>query len=103
MRFDLLTEKYTLPLEYLTISGCTCTSLLAEYSMQESLMSPTFVVLKVPSEVLHDSVTALLATGMDLVDPFSMKRRSPLDPVPRRTLMVFFLTISLLLASSVGY
>ncbi len=50
-------------------------------------------------EVLHDSGTALLTMGMYLIDPFSKKRRSPLDPVSRRTLIVLCLTISLSLVS----
>jgi hypothetical protein len=90
------------PLGYSTISGRRCTFVLAEYSTKESLTSPTFLVLKVPLEVLHDSGTALLTMGMYLLDPFSKERRSPLDPVSRRTLIVFCLTISLLLVSSRG-
>jgi hypothetical protein len=50
-----------------------CTFLLAEYSTKESLTPPTFVVLKVPLEVLHDSGTALLTMGMYLLDSFSKK------------------------------
>jgi hypothetical protein len=38
--------------------------------------------------VPHYSGTALLTTGMHVVDPFSKKRRSPLDPVSRRSLIV---------------
>jgi hypothetical protein len=38
--------------------------------MKESSISPTFLVLKVLLEVLHDSGAALLATGMYLLDPF---------------------------------
>jgi len=53
-------------------------------------MSPTFVVLKVPLEVPHDSGIALLTKGMHSVDPFSTKKRSPLEPVSSRTLMVLF-------------
>jgi hypothetical protein len=90
------------PLGYSTISGRRCTFLLAEYSTKESLTSPTFLVLKVPLEVLHDFGAALLTKGMYLVDPFSKKRRSPLDPVTRRTLIVLCLTTSLLLVSSGG-
>ncbi len=90
------------PLEYSTMSGCRCTLLLAEYLTKESSTSPTFLVLKVPLEVLHDSGTALLTMDMYLLDPFSRKRRSPLDPVSRRTLIVLFLTISLLLVSFGG-
>jgi hypothetical protein len=82
------------PLGYFTISRCRCIFLLAEHSTKESSTSPTFLVLKVPLEVLHDSGTALLTTGMQLLDPFSKKRRSPLDPVSRRTLIAFSLTIS---------
>ncbi len=62
------------PLEYSTISRRRCTFLLAEYSTKESSTSPTFLVLKVPLEVLHDSGTALLTMGMyllDLLHPFS--------------------------------
>jgi hypothetical protein len=70
------------PLEYSTISGHRCTFLLAEYSTKENLTSPTFLVLKVSLEVLHDSATALLTTGMYLLDPFSKKRRSHLILCP---------------------
>jgi hypothetical protein len=90
------------PLEYLTISGLRSTFLLAEYSTKESWTSPTFLVLKVPLEVLQDSGTALLTMCMYLLDPFSKKRRSPLDPVSRRTLRVLWLTISLSLVSFGG-
>ncbi len=58
--------------------------------------------MKVPSEVLHDSGIALLTMGMYLLDPFSKKRRSLLDPVSRRTLIVLCLTISLALVSFGG-
>jgi hypothetical protein len=61
------------PLEYLTISECRCTFLLAEYLTKKSSTAPTFLVLKVPLEVLHDSGTALFTTGMYLLDPFSKK------------------------------
>jgi hypothetical protein len=91
-----------LPRGYSTISGHRCTFLLAEYSMKESSTSPSFLVLKVPLEVLHDSGTALLTTGKYLLDPFSKKCRSPLDPVSRMTLIVLCLTNSLSLASSGG-
>ncbi len=87
---------------YSTISGCRCTFLLAEYSPKESSTLTTILVLKVPLEVLYDSGTALLTIGMYLLDHFSKKRMSPLDPVSRRTLIVLCLTISLLLASSGG-
>ncbi len=62
-----------LPLGYSTISGRRCTFLLAEYSTMESSTSPTFLLLKVLLEVLHDSGTALLTTGMYFLDPFLRK------------------------------
>jgi hypothetical protein len=66
-------------------------------------MSPNFF-LKVPLEVLYDSGIAIFTTGQHLLEgPFSKKRRSPLNPVSRRTLIVFFLTNSLLLASVGGH
>jgi hypothetical protein len=89
-------------LGYSIISRHRCTFLLAEYSTKESSTSPTFLVLKVRLEALHDSGTALLTMGMYLLDPFSKKRKSPLDPVSRRTLLVLCLTASLLLVSSRG-
>ncbi len=89
-------------MEYSTMSGCRCTFLLAEYLTKESSTLPTFLVLKVPLEVFHDSGTALFTMGMYLLDPFSKKRRSPLDPVSRRTLIVLCLAISLLLMSFGG-
>ncbi len=61
------------PLEYSTISGRRCTFLFAEYLTKESSTSPTFLVLKVPLEVLHDSGTVLLTMGMYLLDPFLKK------------------------------
>ncbi len=70
--------------------------------MKESSTSPTFLILKVPLEVLHDSGTALLTMGMYLLDLFSKKRRSSLDLVSRRTLIVLCLATSLSLASSSG-
>jgi hypothetical protein len=76
------------PLRYSTISRRRCTFLLVEYSTKESSTSLIFLVLKVPLEVLHDSGTALFTTGMYLLDPFFKKRRSPVDPVSRRTLIV---------------
>jgi hypothetical protein len=90
------------PLEYSTISEHRCTFLLAEYSTKESSISPTFLVFKVPLKVLHDYGTALPTMGMYLLDPFSKKRRTPLDPVSRRTLIVLCLAISLSLVSSGG-
>ncbi len=83
-------------------AGRRRTFLLAKYSTKESSTSPTFLVLKVPLDVLHDSGTALLTMGMYLLAPFSKKKRSPLDPLPRRTLIVLCLTNSLLLVSSGG-
>jgi hypothetical protein len=90
------------PLEYSAMSGRRCTFLLAEYLTKESSTSPTFLVLKVPLEVLHDSGTALLTMGMYLLDHYSKKRRSPLDPVSRRTLIVLCLTIQKTLVVSFG-
>ncbi len=52
------------PLEYSTISRRRCTFLLAGYLTKESSTSSSFLVLKVPLEVLYDSETALLTTGM---------------------------------------
>ncbi len=52
------------PWGYSTISGRRCTLLLAEYFTKESSTSPTFLVSKVPLEVLHDSGTALFTMGM---------------------------------------
>jgi hypothetical protein len=92
-----------LPWGYSTISGHRNTFLLAKYSTKDSLMSPTILVLKVPLEVLHDFGTALFTTGMYLLDPFSKKRRSPFDPVSRRTLIVLCFTNSLSLLSSGGH
>ncbi len=83
-----------------------CTTISASNALASrvlhSLILPSFDVLKVLLEVLHDSRTALFAMGMFLVDPFSMKRRSPLKPVSWRTLIAFSLTNSLLLAPPVG-
>jgi hypothetical protein len=76
--------------------------LLAEYSTKVILMSPTFLVWKVPLEVPHDSGTFLFTHGMSLWEPFLMKRRSPLDPVSSSTLIICVLTIIPLLASLLG-
>jgi hypothetical protein len=65
------------PQGYSTISRCRCTLLLAEYSSKESLMSPTFFVLKVPLKVLHDPGIALFTMGMHLLDSFSKKKEVP--------------------------
>ncbi len=75
---------------YSTISGAKCTDLLVEYSAKEILISPTFLVIKVPLEVPHDCGAALFMHGMYVWNPFLMKRRSPLDPVSNSTLIVFF-------------
>jgi hypothetical protein len=53
--------------------------------------------------VPHDCGTALFIVGMYFLDPFLMKRRSPLDPVSSNTLIVFCLTISLLLTLLTGF
>ena len=90
------------PASYSTMSGVRCTDLLSEYSAKERVISPTFLVLKVPFEVPHDCGAALLVHGMYFWDPFLMKRRSPLDPVSSSTLIVFSLTIGPLLASLAG-
>ncbi len=55
-----------------------------------------------PLEVPHDNGTALFIVGMYLLDPFLMKRRSPLDLVSSNTLIFFCLTISLLLTLLTG-
>jgi hypothetical protein len=68
--------------------------LLVEYSTKEISISPTFLVRKVPLEVPHDCGAALFTHGIYFWDPFLMKRMSPLDPVSKRTHIVFFLTIS---------
>ena len=51
-----------------------------------------------PGPILYN----LVLIKMGATDPFSKKRRSPLDPVSRRTLIVLCLTISLLLVSFGG-
>ncbi len=76
--------------------------MLMDYSAKEMSISPTFLVRKVPLEVPNDCGAALFVYGMYFWDPFVMKRRSPLDPVSSSTLIVFFFTISPLLASLVG-
>ena len=53
-------------------------------------MSATLLVKKVPLEVPQECGTALLTVAMLLLAPFFMKRRSPLDPESRRTLIVRF-------------
>ncbi len=79
---------------YSIMSSWRRTFLLAEYSTKEISMSPTLSVMKVPLEVPHDWGTTRFTTEMCLLDPFFMKRRSPLDPESRRTLIVLFLTYS---------
>jgi hypothetical protein len=54
--------------------------MLAKYSIKEVSMSLTLSVMKVPLEVPHDRETTCFTTEMHLLDPFFMKRRSPLDP-----------------------
>ncbi len=82
--------------------GAGAPSCLLNIQQRRISTSPTFLVLKVPMEVFHDSGTALFTTGMYLLDPFFKKRRSPLDPVSRRTLIVLCFAISLLLVSFGG-
>jgi hypothetical protein len=57
-------------------------------------MSPTLSVTKVLLEVPHDWGATRFTTEMHLLDPFFMKRRSPLDPESSRTLIVLFFTFS---------
>jgi hypothetical protein len=57
-------------------------------------MSPTLSVTKVPLEVPHNRGTTRFTMEMCLLDPFFMKRRSPLDQESSRTLIVLFLTYS---------
>ena len=52
------------PASYSTMSGVRCTDLLSEYSAKERVISPTFLVLKVPFEVPHDCGTARFKVGM---------------------------------------
>ena len=87
---------------YSTISGVRCTDLLMKYSAKEISISPTFLVRKVALEVPHDCGAALFVHGMYFLDPFLMKRRSPLDPVSSHTLIVLFITIGPSLASLMG-
>ena len=68
--------------------------MLAKYSTKEISMSPTLSVTKVPLDVPHDGGTTHLTTEMRLLNPFLIKRRSPLDPESSRTLIVLFLTYS---------
>ncbi len=79
---------------YSTMSGWRWTFSLAEYSTKEISMSPTLSVTKVPLEVPHDWGTTHFTMEMRLLDPFFMKRRSPLDPESSKTLIVLFLTYS---------
>ena len=52
------------PASYSTMSGARCTDLLSEYSAKERVISPTFLVLKVPFEVPHNCGTARFKVGM---------------------------------------
>ena len=52
------------PASYSTMSGVKCTDLLSEYSAKERVISPTFLVLKVPFEVPHDCGAARFNVGM---------------------------------------
>ncbi len=79
---------------YSTMSGWRGTFLLAKYSTKDISMSPTVSVTKVPLEVPHDWGTTRFTTEICLLDPFFIKRRSPLDPESSRTLIVLFLTYS---------
>jgi hypothetical protein len=76
------------------MSGWRQTFLLAEYSTKEISMSPTLSVTKVPLEVPHNWGTTRFTTEMRLLDPFFMKRRSPLDPESSRTLIFLVSTFS---------
>ncbi len=90
------------PWGYLTIPGHRCTLLLAEYSKKECLTSPTFLFSRCHwkcSMTLEQPYLHWVCTHWIL---FSKKRRSPLNPVSRRTLIVFLLTNSLLLPSFGG-
>ena len=51
------------PASYSTMSGTKLIDLLAEYSTKERVISPTFFVIKVPSEVPHDCGTSLFNVG----------------------------------------
>ncbi len=82
------------PRPYSTMSSWRRTLLLTKYSTQKISMLPTLSVMKVPLEVPHDWGTTRFTTVMCLLDPFFMKRRSPLDPESSRTLIVLFLTYS---------
>ena len=66
-RPDLIIRSYkgaVAPASYSTMSGVRCTDLLSEYSAKERVISPTFLVLKVPFEVPHDCGTARFKVGM---------------------------------------
>jgi hypothetical protein len=52
------------PASYFTMSGVRCTDLLSEYSAKERVISPTFLVLKVPFEVPHNCGTARFKVGI---------------------------------------
>ncbi len=80
------------PGPYSSIFSWRQTFLLVEYSTKEISMSPTISVMKVPLEVPHEWGITCFATEMLLLDPFSIKRKSLLDPESSRTLIVLFLT-----------
>ncbi len=79
---------------YSTMSSWRRPFLLAEYYTKEMAMLPTLSVTKVPLEVPHDWGTTHFTMETRLLDPFLMKRRSPLDPETSRTLIVLFLTFT---------
>ena len=66
-RPDLIIRSYkgaVAPESYSTMSGVRCADLLSEYSTKETVISPTFLVLKVPFEVPHECGTARFKVGM---------------------------------------
>jgi hypothetical protein len=58
--------------------------------MKEISKLPTLSVTKVLLEVPHNQGTTRFTTDMRFLDPFFVKRRSPLDPESSRTLIVLF-------------
>ncbi len=65
-------------------------------------MSPTRLVINVPLEVPHDQGVALFTIGIYFEAPFLAKRRSPLDPESRRTLITLLLATRPMLQLSLG-
>ncbi len=65
-------------------------------------MSPTCLVTNVPLEVPHDRGLTLVTMNMYLEAPFLAKRRSPLDPESRRTLIALLLATRPMLWLSLG-